>query len=141
MNRSQTWSRTAAPGEIIYSEGFAGERLIFVIADGKVEISTRCDDKKVVMATLGRGEFFGETALLGAEPRPNTAKALSFCQLTVVPASLIEEELERVTPMLRHVVRTLTRRVKAKDDLLATYTHADFMPLRGLTNVNVENSA
>ncbi|MEX3968416.1 Crp/Fnr family transcriptional regulator [Paraburkholderia sp. EG286B] len=128
MNRSQTWSRTAAPGEIIYSEGFAGERLIFVIADGKVEISTRCDDKKVVMATLGRGEFFGETALLGAEPRPNTAKALSFCQLTVVPASLIEEELERVTPMLRHVVRTLTRRVKAKDDLLATYTHADFMP-------------
>lgn len=128
MNRSQTWSRTAAPGEIIYSEGFAGERLIFVIADGKVEISTRCDDKKVVMATLGRGEFFGETALLGAEPRPNTAKALSFCQLTVVPAGLIEEELERVTPMLRHVVRTLTRRVKAKDDLLATYTHADFMP-------------
>jgi len=90
LNRSQTWSRTAAPGEIIYSEGFAGERLIFVIADGKVEISTRCDDKKVVMATLGRGEFFGETALLGAEPRPNTAKALSFCQLTVVPASLIE---------------------------------------------------
>lgn len=128
MNRSQTWSRTAAPGEIIYSEGFAGERLIFVIADGKVEISTRCDDKKVVMATLGRGEFFGETALLGAEPRSNTAKALSFCQLTVVPANIIEEELERVSPLLRHVVRTLTRRVKAKDDLLATYTHADFMP-------------
>jgi CRP-like cAMP-binding protein len=128
LNRSQTWSRTAAPGEIIYSEGFAGERLIFVIADGKVEISTRCDDKKVVMATLGRGEFFGETALLGAEPRSNTAKALSFCQLTVVPANIIEEELERVTPLLRHVVRTLTRRVKAKDDLLATYTHADFMP-------------
>ena len=128
MNRSQTWSRTAAPGEIIYSEGFAGERLIFVIADGKVEISTRCDDKKVVMATLGRGEFFGETVLLGPEPRPNTAKALTFCQLTVVPANIIEEELERVSPLLRHVVRTLTRRVKAKDDLLATYTHADFMP-------------
>jgi CRP-like cAMP-binding protein len=128
LNRSQTWSRTAAPGEIIYSEGFAGERLIFVIADGKIEISTRCDDKKVVMATLGRGEFFGETALLGAESRPNTAKALSFCQLTVVPANIIEEELERVTPLLRHVVRTLTRRVKAKDDQLATYTHADFMP-------------
>jgi CRP-like cAMP-binding protein len=128
LNRSQTWSRTAAPGEIIYSEGFAGERLIFVIADGKVEISTRCDDKKVVMATLGRGEFFGETALLGAEPRSNTAKALTFCQFTVVPANIIEEELERVSPLLRHVVRTLTRRVKAKDDLLATYTHADFMP-------------
>jgi CRP-like cAMP-binding protein len=128
LNRSQTWSRTAAPGEVIYSEGFAGERLLFVIADGKVEISTRCDEKRVVTATLGRGEFFGESALLGAEPRPSTAKALTFCQLTVVPASIIEDELERVSPLLRHVVRTMIRRAKAKDDLLATYTHADFMP-------------
>ncbi|MFL9966069.1 cyclic nucleotide-binding domain-containing protein [Paraburkholderia sediminicola] len=128
MNRSQTWSRNAAPGEVIYPEGFAGERLLFVIADGKVEISTRCDEKRVVTATLGRGEFFGESALLGAEPRPSTAKALTFCQLTVVPASIIEDELERVSPLLRHVVRTMIRRAKAKDDLLATYTHADFMP-------------
>jgi CRP-like cAMP-binding protein len=128
LNRNQTWSRTASPGEIIYSEGFAGERVIYVIADGKVEISTRCDEKKVVVATLGRGEFFGETALLGAEPRSNTAKALTFCQLTVVPANVVEEELERVSPLLRHISRTLIRRVKAKDDLLATYTHADFLP-------------
>ncbi|WP_028219058.1 cyclic nucleotide-binding domain-containing protein [Paraburkholderia oxyphila] len=128
MNRSQTWSRTAAPGEVIYSEGFAGERVLFVIAEGKVEISTRCDEKRVVTATLGRGEFFGESALLGTEPRPSTAKALTFCQLTVVPASIIEDELERVTPLLRHVLRTMIRRTKAKDDLLATYTHADFLP-------------
>jgi CRP-like cAMP-binding protein len=128
LNRSQTWSRTAAPGEVIFSEGFAGERVLFVIADGKVEISTRCDEKRVVTATLGRGEFFGESALLGTEPRASTAKALTFCQLTVVPASIIEDELERVSPMLRHVVRTMIRRVKAKDDLLATYTHADFLP-------------
>ncbi len=128
MNRSQTWSRTAAPGEVIYSEGYAGERLLFVIADGKVEISTRCEEKRVVTATLGRGEFFGESALLGAEPRPSTAKALSFCQLTVIPANIIEDELERVSPLLRHVVRTMIRRAKAKDDQLATYTHADFMP-------------
>lgn len=128
MNRTQTWPRTAAPGEVIYSEGYAGERLLFVIADGKVEISTRCEEKRVVTATLGRGEFFGESALLGAEPRPSTAKALSFCQLTVIPANIIEEELERVSPLLRHVVRTMIRRAKAKDDQLATYTHADFMP-------------
>jgi CRP-like cAMP-binding protein len=128
LNRTQTWSRTASPNEIIYSEGYSGERVIYVIADGKVEISTRCDEKKVVMATLGRGEFFGETALLGAEPRSNTAKALTFCQLTVVPVGIVEEELERASPLLRHIARTLVRRVKAKDDLLATYTHADFLP-------------
>ncbi|WP_347468822.1 Crp/Fnr family transcriptional regulator [Burkholderia stagnalis] len=128
MNRQQSWSRTAAPGEVIYSEGFGGEAVIYLIADGKVELSARCDDKKVVVATLGRGEFFGESALLASEPRGHTAKALSFCQLTVVPASMLDEEIERVSALLRHIVRTLVRRVKRKDDLLATYTHADFLP-------------
>ncbi|KVD39056.1 cAMP-binding protein [Burkholderia sp. ABCPW 11] len=128
MNRQQSWTRTAAPGEIIYSEGFAGEPVIFLITDGKVELSTRCDDKRVIVATLGRGEFFGESALLAAEPRAHTAKALSFCQLTVVPAGMLDEEIERVSALLRHIVRTMIRRVKRKDDQLATYTHADFMP-------------
>ena len=128
MNRQQSWTRTAAPGEIIYSEGFAGEPVLFLITDGKVELSTRCDDKRVIIATLGRGEFFGESALLAAEPRAHTAKALSFCQLTVVPAGVLDEEIERVSALLRHIVRTIIRRVKRKDDQLATYTHADFMP-------------
>ncbi|WP_233800366.1 cyclic nucleotide-binding domain-containing protein [Paraburkholderia sp. HP33-1] len=128
MNRQQSWTRTAAPGEIIYSEGYSGESVVFLITEGKVELSTRCDDKKVVVATLGRGEFFGEAALLAAEPRSHTAKALSFCQLTVVPTGMLDEEIERVSPLLRHITRTLIRRVKRKDDLLATYTHADFLP-------------
>jgi CRP-like cAMP-binding protein len=123
-----SWPRTAAPGEVIYSEGFASDGLVYVIADGKVEISAVCDDSKVVLGTLSKGEFFGEAALLPGEPRANTARALSFCQLTVVQASLIEQELERVSPLLRHMVRTLIRRVKKRDDLLATYTHADFLP-------------
>ncbi|MBU9463976.1 cyclic nucleotide-binding domain-containing protein [Burkholderia multivorans] len=128
MNRQQSWTRTAAPGEIIYAEGYAGEPVIFLIADGKVELSTRCDDQRVVLATLGRGEFFGEAALLAVEPRAHTAKALSFCQLTVVPTSVLDEEIERVSALLRHILRTSIRRVKRKDDQLATYTHADFMP-------------
>lgn len=129
MNQQRTsWTRTAAPGEVIYSEGFAGEAVLYVITEGKVELSTRCDDKKVVLATLGKGEFFGEAVLLQAEPRAHTAKALAFCQLTVVHASMVEDELERASPLLRHVVRTTIRRSRKKDDLLATYTHADFLP-------------
>lgn len=121
-------SRTAAPGEVVYSEGFTGEPVIYLIADGKVEISTHCDEKKVVLAVLGKGDFFGEAALLPPEPRAHTAKALSFCQLTAIAAEVVEEELERVSPMLRHIVRTMIRRSKKKDDILATYTHADFLP-------------
>ncbi|PMS20340.1 cAMP-binding protein [Trinickia dabaoshanensis] len=129
MTQQRTsWTRTAAPGEVIYSEGYAGEAVLYVINEGKIELSTRCDDKKVVLATIGKGEFFGEAVLLQAEPRAHTAKALAFCQLTVVHASMVEQELERASPLLRHIVRTTIRRSRKKDDLLATYTHADFLP-------------
>ena len=129
MNQQRSsWTRTAAPGEVIYSEGFSGEAVLYVITEGKVELSTRCDDKKVILATLGKGEFFGEAVLLQAEPRAHTAKALAFCQLTVVHARMVEEDLERASPLLRHIVRTTIRRSRKKDDLLATYTHADFLP-------------
>jgi len=56
------------------------------------------------------------------------AKALSFCRLSVIDANVVEEELERVSPLLRHLMRTLIRRNKRKDELLATYTNADFLP-------------
>ena len=120
--------RTVAPGEVIYSEGYIGTSAIYVIAEGKVEISAKCDDRRVVLATLGKGECFGESALLPSEPRGSTAKALSFCRLSVIEAKLVEEELERVSPLLRHLMRTLIRRNKRKDELLATYTNADFLP-------------
>jgi hypothetical protein len=46
----------------------------------------------------------------------------------MIEAKVVEEELERVSPLLRHLMRTLIRRNKRKDELLATYTNADFLP-------------
>ena len=34
--QKSSWTRTAAPGEVIYSEGFAGEPVLYVITEGKV---------------------------------------------------------------------------------------------------------
>ena len=126
--QNSAWSRTAAPGEVIYSEGYACKPVIYVIADGKVEISTRRDERKVVLTTLGKGEFFGEASLFPSEPCASTAKAVSFCQLNVIDVSVVEQELERVSPLLRHMVRTMILRLKRKDALLATYTHSEFLP-------------
>ena len=99
MNQQQSSrSRTAAPGEVIFSEGYVGTSALYVIADGKVEISTQCDEKRVILATLGKGEIFGESALLPSEPRGSTAKALTFCRLTVIETSVVEEEMGDVEP-------------------------------------------
>jgi CRP-like cAMP-binding protein len=48
-----------------------------MIADGSVEISTQCDEKRVVIAILGKGKIFNDSALLSSEPRDSAAKALT----------------------------------------------------------------
>jgi len=117
--------RTVAAGEVVYSEGFAGHACIYVIAEGKIEISTRRDERRVVLAILGKDECFGECALLRSEPRGSTARALSFCRLIVIDPTMVEVELERVSPLLRHLVRSLIRRNKRVDELLPAHTNTD----------------
>ena len=119
--------RAVAPGEVVYSEGFAGNACIYVIAEGKIEISTRCDERRVVLAILGKDECFGECALLRSEPRGSTARALSSCRLIVIDPTTVEVELERVSPLLRHLMRSLIRRNKRVDELLPAHTNADLL--------------
>jgi len=119
--------RAVAAGEVVYSEGYAGNACIYVIAEGKVEISTKCDERRVVLAILGKDECFGECALLRSEPRGSTARALSFCRLIVIDPTTVEVELERVSPLLRHLMRSLIRRNKRVDELLPAHTNADLL--------------
>jgi len=119
--------RAVAPGEVVYSEGFAGNASIYVIAEGKIEISTRSDERRVVLAILGKDECFGESALLRSEPRGSTARALTSCRLIVIDPTTVEAELERVSPLLRHLMRSLIRRSKRVDELLPAHTNADHL--------------
>ncbi|WP_158936885.1 cyclic nucleotide-binding domain-containing protein [Burkholderia sp. S171] len=124
--------RAVAAGEVVYSEGFAGNACIYVIAEGKIEISTKSDEKRVVLAILGKDECFGECALLRSEPRGTTARALSFCRLIVIDPTAVEVELERVSPVLRHLMRSLIRRNKRVDEILPANTNVD--PSHGIVS-------
>ena len=59
--------RHFSPGETIIREGEPGEEF-FLISDGEVDV-VRADHE---VARLGRGEFFGEVALISGEPRNAT---------------------------------------------------------------------
>jgi putative ABC transport system ATP-binding protein len=62
--------RHFAAGETVVREGDAGEEF-FLISDGEVDV-VRADHE---VARLGRGEFFGEVALISGEPRNATVVA------------------------------------------------------------------
>ena len=72
--------RTALAGESVIRQGEAGTSL-FLIARGVVAVMVRANGEDKRVASLHAGDFFGEMALLTAERRAATVKAISDCQL------------------------------------------------------------
>jgi len=72
-----------AKGEVIFRKGDVGDYL-YTIVDGRVEILKEKDGKKEQVATLGKGEFFGEMALLRQKKRTATVRCLEDTELIAI---------------------------------------------------------
>jgi CPA1 family monovalent cation:H+ antiporter len=70
--------RFEVPGELLIRRGDHGDEMYF-ISSGSVEVNAA--GRKV---KLGRGDFFGEMALVSGQPRQADVVALSYCQLLVL---------------------------------------------------------
>jgi CRP-like cAMP-binding protein len=58
-----------------------------MILSGQVEVSKLLDEQSQVIGTLQAGEYFGEMALLGRQPRSASTRALTSLDLLVLPGS------------------------------------------------------
>ena len=59
---------------VIFEEGSVGHEL-FVVLDGKVDIVKQSASGRTLIVTLGKGEFFGEMAVIDGSSRSATAIA------------------------------------------------------------------
>lgn len=120
--------KTVSPGEVIFSEGYVGVPAMYVIKDGTVEISVSRGDARIVLATLGKGQFFGESSLVSSGPRHCTAKALSYCELQIVEPSYLQDMIDSAPAILKHMLRSLILSGTKKDELLATHENMQARP-------------
>src|SRR3954463_3505359 len=63
-----------AVSEVIFEEGSTGREL-YVVLDGTVEIAKMNGAARTTIVTLGKGEFFGEMAVIDGSARSATAIA------------------------------------------------------------------
>jgi uncharacterized protein YhbP (UPF0306 family) len=61
-------------GDVIVRQGAPADKF-FIIVDGEVEVVHEADGAERSLATLGRGQFFGEIAILRDMPRMATVRA------------------------------------------------------------------
>lgn len=110
-----TTTLRVAAGDTIFPEGSLGECL-YIIEEGRVEISQLKEGQRRVLAIFGPGDCFGEMALIDCQPRSATAVALeptSLCALTGNTLfELYRYDVEQFAVMQMNISREVIRRLR-----------------------------
>ena len=61
--------------EVVFQNGDMGD-CAYLIEAGKIEILVNTDAGELRLGIIGKGEFFGEVALIDQQPRTATARAM-----------------------------------------------------------------
>ncbi len=109
--------RTFIKGQVIFREDEAGE-VAFVLTEGKVEIASRVEGRKKVLAVLEPVNVLGEMALVQeGGKRTATATCLEDCRLVGVTRESFQKFLEQSPPFISALVNVLVQRLRAATKL------------------------
>ncbi len=108
-----------AAGETVFGEGTRSQAL-FTVLEGSVAIERESEGgARTEVTRVGRGEVFGEMALIEQLPRSASARALEECRLLVLePASFddfVRKHPEAGAVILRNLALVLSERLRAMD--------------------------
>jgi NADH dehydrogenase len=98
------------PGDFIHRQGELA-RTFSIIEEGEVDVlqkDSQTSDTKVV-AVLGKGDFFGEGALLGNRPHETSIRARSAVRLRQIGNALFSEIAGSFAPLRDLLVKAVTR--------------------------------
>jgi CRP/FNR family cyclic AMP-dependent transcriptional regulator len=105
--------RRFAAGQHILNEEEPDGRTFFMIASGRVFVEVlTAEGKKTILATLQRGDFFGEMALLDGAPRSASVAAAQECELLMLYRNNFLEILKKYPQISIRLLMTLCKRLR-----------------------------
>ena len=119
-------------GALLFRAGDQGDAM-YLIERGKVRIGVRAKDgHEVTLTELGRGDFFGEMALLDGKRRSADARVVENTRLAVLSREHFLSFVRSDPNVALEMLTALTNRLRQTDELLR---HS------ATRNVNVEEAA
>ena len=104
-------------GDIIFSEGEIGTEM-YIIQSGTVELLKEIGRETRVLATLEKGDFFGEMTVLEDLPRNASARAKTDVELVRINGATFDAMLKSNTEIAVRMMRKLSRRLREVTVLL-----------------------
>jgi len=115
---SATKRRTFRSGEVIFHRDDPGQ-VLYMIKEGKVKICIISPDgQEVSLAVLGKGEYFGEFALLDGLPRSTDAVALEKVECYTLQRSDFLNAILKNPKIAILVLEALSKRLRATDNMV-----------------------
>ncbi len=100
---------------VLFNEGDAGEEM-FIIQTGRVKISKRIRGVEKTLATLEKGEFFGEMAILNDKPRSAKAETLEDCDMLVIDRKTFDALIRGNVEIAVRFIKRLADRLREAND-------------------------
>jgi CRP-like cAMP-binding protein len=102
-------------GKILFRQGDAGDAA-YVVNSGAVGIYREVDGRKVPLATVRRGELFGEMAVIDGSPRMATAFTLEETTLMRISVDTISEKMRKADPFVKALIHMLMNNLRSVHD-------------------------
>lgn len=110
--------RTFRSGEVIFHRDDPGQ-VLYVIKEGKVKISlVSPDGQEIVLAVLGKGECFGEFAILDGLSRSADAITLEKVECYTLQRSDFHNAILKNPKIAIQVLEVLTKRLRINDQMV-----------------------
>lgn len=106
---------TFPKGKVLFKQGERGNAA-YIVTSGAVGLYREAQGRKIPLATVRRGELFGELAAIDASPRMATAFALEESALTVIPIETMVEKMKKADPFIRTMVHMLMKNLRSVHD-------------------------
>jgi len=115
---SATKRRTFRAGEVIFHRDDPGQ-VLYMMKEGKVKICIISPDgQEVSLAVLGKGEYFGEFALLDGLPRSTDAVALEKVECYTLQRSDFLNAILKNPKIAILVLEALSKRLRTTDQMV-----------------------
>lgn len=98
-------------GDIIIKEGDPG-REMYIIKSGSVDVVKSDGDREIILATLSRGDFFGEMAILENIYRTATVKAKETSRLIVLTTGNFMIKLKKDPTFAFQIMQKMSKRIR-----------------------------
>lgn len=124
----QKYGQTIEAGRVLFKEGDTGDTM-YIIQKGRIKITKRVNNVDKILMVLGKGDFFGEMAIIRQTPRTATATAIDTCELLTFNRNGFVSMIAKNSSIAMNIIEKLCLRLEKADNQIRDLAKRDIKSL------------